>query len=149
MKFRLILDPSGEEEVVATVHSLSPFTERLEALVREKESAVLLTGYHEDTGTIRFFQPEEVECILVLDSKTCAVDWEGHLWVLKHRLYELEALLPACFIRINKSALANSQRLERFTATFCGGVDAIFRSGFREYVSRRCFAAIKKGLDKK
>ena len=57
---------------------------------------------------------------------------------LKLRLYELEAMLPASFIRINKSALANEAHLERFT---------VFRSGYREYVSRRCFAEIKRRYD--
>ena len=51
------------------------------------------------------------------------------------------------FIRINKSALANEAHLERFTASFNGAVDAVFRSGYREYVSRRCFAEIKRRYD--
>ena len=50
-------------------------------------------------------------------------------------------------MRINKSALANEAHLERFTASFNGAVDAVFRSGYREYVSRRCFAEIKRRYD--
>ena len=72
----------------------------------------------------------------------------GLLFYAVHlRLYELEAMLPASFIRINKSALANEAHLERFTASFNGAVDAVFRSGYREYVSRRCFAEIKRRYD--
>ena len=87
------------------------------------------------------------ECITVLDGKTYAVTRSGERCRLKLRLYELEAMLPASFIRINKSALANEAHLERFTASFNGTVDAVFRSGYREYVSRRCFAEIKRRYD--
>ena len=31
-------------------------------------------------------------------------------------------------------------------AAFSGSVDVIFKSGYRDYVSRRCFADIKKEL---
>ena len=83
----------------------------------------------------------------VLDGKTYAVTRSGERCRLKLRLYELEAMLPASFILINKSALANEAHLERFTASFNGAVDAVFRSGYREYVSRRCFAEIKRRYD--
>ena len=63
---------------------------------------------------------------------------------LKQRLYELESILPPTFIRINKSTLANEHRIDRFDAAFSGGVDAVFRCGYREYVSRRCFAEIRR-----
>ncbi|MBP0963432.1 MAG: LytTR family transcriptional regulator, partial [Oscillospiraceae bacterium] len=91
----------------------------------------------------------EIECITVNDGKTLAIDGSGTFYRVKMRLYEVEQLLPSNFIRINKSALANKQRLERFTATFSGGVDAVFRCGHREYVSRRCFAEIKRRFDRK
>ena len=62
---------------------------------------------------------------------------------------ELEQQLPASFIRINKSSLANESALDRFTVTVAGSVDAVFKCGYREYVSRRCFAQIKRRLEAK
>jgi hypothetical protein len=67
------------------------------------------------------------------------IDW--------NRLRDLESSLPAYFIRINKSSLANENRILRFEAVFNGGVDAVFRCGYKEYVSRRCFAEIKRRYD--
>ena len=55
-------------------------------------------------------------------------------------------LLPAYFMKINKSSIANRNRIEKFAAAFSGSVDVIFKSGYRDYVSRRCFADIKKEL---
>jgi DNA-binding LytR/AlgR family response regulator len=61
----------------------------------------------------------------------------------------LEHQLPSSFIRINKSTLANESALDRFTVTYAGSVDAVFKCGYTEYVSRRCFAQIKRRLEAK
>ena len=146
MKFKLIIDKEREEEIVATVRQRSDLTDRIEALVREESGSDRIAAWNEDDRMMLKFS--DIECITVQDGKTWAVDTRGRKYRLKLRLYELEAMVPACFIRINKSALANENRLERFTATYSGAVDAVFRCGYREYVSRRCFAAIKRRFDK-
>ena len=105
-----------------------------------------IPAYTEDDTKLLPFQ--DIECITVLEGKTVAIDSMGKHYRLKLRLYELEPLLPASFIRINKSAIANENRLERFSTSFSGAVDAIFMCGYCEYVSRRCFAAIKRRYDK-
>ena len=147
MKFRLIIDPTADEEVVATVHSPSALTDRLEQLVSEASAPERIAAY--DGEDIRMLAFPDIECITVLEGRTYAIDSHGRKLRLKQRLYELEALLPGTFFRINKSTLANEKRLERFTATFRGGVDAVFCCGYREYVSRRCFAQIKRRFDSK
>ena len=76
--------------------------------------------------------------------KVIAIDTGGNHFSLKDRLRDLEDILPSYFIRINKSTLANEHRILRFDAVFSGGVDAVFQCGYREYVSRRCFAEIRR-----
>ena len=142
MKFKLIIDNTGEEEVVVRAHSPSALTEQIEALVLAREGTDQVTAYTEDE--VRMLKFSDIECITVLDGKTWAIDTRGRRYRLKLRLYELEQILPSFFIRINKSALANEHRLERFSASFSGAVDAVFRCGYKEYVSRRCFAVIKR-----
>lgn len=145
MKFRLIIDHEKDEEVVATVHQRSALTDQIEALVMANSQTDRITAYTEDD--LRILKFTEIECITVLDGKTIAIDRGDKHYRLKLRLYELEPLLPTFFIRINKSSFANENRLKEFTATFSGAVDAVFRCGYREYVSRRCFAAIKRRYD--
>lgn len=142
MKFQLIIDKTKEQEVVATVHERSALTDTIEQLVMQYSGSDKIPAYTEDDMKMLPFG--DIECITVLDGKTVAIDRNGTHYRLKLRLYELEKLLPASFIRINKSTLANENRLERFSAAFSGGVDAVFRCGYREYVSRRCFASIKR-----
>ena len=145
MKFRLIIDKSAEEEIVATVHDRSSLTEQIEALVMAHCGADRVAAYGEDE--IRMLAFPDIECITVLEGKTWAIDCRGNRYRLKQRLYELEEILPSTFIRINKSALANETHLARFAVCFSGAVDAVFQSGYREYVSRRCFAEIKRRYD--
>ena len=142
MKFTMIIDEAKDEEVVATVHSPSALTEQLEALVRSYGGNDRIAAYTEDDWKLLAYT--DIECITVQNGKTYAMAADKKCYRLKQRLYELEPLLPASFIRINKSSFANQSRLERFSAGFSGAVDAVFQSGYREYVSRRCFAEIKR-----
>ena len=145
MKFRLIIDKEKEEEVVATVHGRSPLIDEIEALISRHTDRI--PGYTEDD--IKMLAVSEIECVTVQDGKTYAIDSRNRRYRLKQRLYELEAVLPSTFIRINKSALANESALDRFAVTYAGSVDAVFKCGYREYVSRRCFAQIKRRFDAK
>ena len=145
MKFTLNIDKTCDEEITATVHAPSELTERIEALVMEYMGRDKLPVYTEDE--MKMLPIAQIECITVIDGKTWAIDTLGKRYRLKGRLYEVESLLPSNFIRINKSALANTARLDRFAVCFTGAVDAVFQSGYREYVSRRCFADIKRRYD--
>lgn len=147
MKFTLIIDKTKDEEVVATVHERSPLTDRIEQLVLQHAGADRIAAYTEDDVKMLAFA--DIECITVLDGKTYAIDTHNRRYRLRQRLYELEALLPSCFIRINKSTLANENRLDRFAASFSGAVDAVFQCGYTEYVSRRCFAQIKRRFEER
>ena len=145
MQFRLIIDRTADEEIVATVHERTALIEEIEALI--SRYADRIPGYTEDD--IKMLSVAEIECITVQDGKTYAIDSNHCRYRLKQRLYELEQQLPSSFIRINKSALANENALDRFSVTYAGSVDAIFKCGYREYVSRRCFAQIKRRLEHK
>lgn len=145
MKFKLIIDREKDEEVAATVHERSPLTDQIERLVMQHTGTDRIAAYTEDD--MKMIPFADIECITILDGKTYAIDTSNTRYRLKLRLYELEEILPSSFIRINKSALANETKLDRFTASFSGAVDAVFKCGYTEYVSRRCFAEIKRRFD--
>ena len=85
----------------------------------------------------------------VISGKTYATHSNNRRFPLKQWLYELQEILPKTFIRINKSTLANRRCIRRFTANFSGAVDAVFQCGYKEYVSRRCFAEIKRRFEER
>ena len=142
MKYKLIIDKDAQEEIVAIVHAPSALTQQIEDLVCSFSGADSIMGYRDNEMRKLVF--EEIECITILDRKVVAVDTDGNHYRIQERLRDLENILPSYFIRINKSAIANEHRIARFDAVFSGGVDAIFQCGFREYVSRRCFAEIRR-----
>ena len=142
MKYKLIIDKQAEEEVIAIVHAPSSLTRQIEDLVFGFSGADSILGCREDEKRRLAFG--EIECITILDRKVTAIDTNGLHYRIQERLRDLEAILPSYFIRINKSTLANEHRITRFDAVFSGGVDAVFQCGYREYVSRRCFAEIRR-----
>ena len=142
MKYKLIIDKNVEEEIIAIVHAPSDLTQQIENLVCSFSGADFIMGYRDDE--MRKLAFGEIECITILDRKVIAIDTKGSQYRIQDRLRDLEEVLPSYFIRINKSTLANEHRILRFDAVFSGGVDAIFQCGYREYVSRRCFAEIKR-----
>ena len=142
MKFRVIVDKTKEEEIVATVHQRTDLIDEIEAIILRDERTDALAAYQEDE--IRLLDLAEIECITAGDGKVYAIADDGKRYLLKKRLYEIEDSLPPEFIRINKSSIANRKRIRRFTTSISGAVDAEFRSGFKEYVSRRCFADLKR-----
>ena len=134
MKYKLIIDKFAEEEVVAIVHAPSSLTQQIENLVRTVSGSDSIMGYREEE--MRKLMFSEIECITILSRKVIAIDSRGNRYRIHERLRELEEILPSYFIRINKSALANEHRIAR--------CDAVFQCGYREYVSRRCFAEIRR-----
>ena len=147
MKYRLIIDKEAEEEIIAVVHAPSELTRKIENLVRGNSGTNSILGCREEE--LRLLSFSEIECITILDRKVIAMDGSGKHYRIQERLRELEGILPSYFIRINKSTLANEHCIVRFDAAFSGGVDAVFQCGYRDYVSRRCFGAIKRRYEKR
>lgn len=142
MKYKLIIDKDAEEEITARVHAPSALTEQIENLVCSYSGTDSIMAHRDDEMRRLSFQ--EIECITILERKVIAIDSLGKHYRLHDSLRDLEQILPSYFIRINKSTLANEHRIARYKAAFSGGVDAVFRCGHRDYVSRRCFAEIRR-----
>ncbi len=146
MKYKLIIDKNANEEIIAIVHSPSSLTQQIENLVYSFCGSDSITGYKNDE--MRKLTFEEIECITVINRKVIAIDTQNNQYRIHERLRDLENILPSYFIRINKSTLANEHSIVKFNVSFGGGVDALFACGFREYVSRRCFAEIRRRYGK-
>ncbi len=142
MKYRLIIDKNAEEEVIAIVHAPSSLTQEIENLVCGFSGIDFVVGYRDEE--MRKLSFNDIECVTVLERRVIAIDAKGNRYRLQDRLRDLEERLPSYFIRINKSTLANEHAIVSFDAAFSGGVDAVFRCGYREYVSRRCFSEIRR-----
>lgn len=146
MKYKLIIDKNVEEEITATVHEPSQLTQQIENLVRNYSGRDGIVGYKDDE--MRRLKFEEIECITIIERKVIAIDIDGDYYRINSRLRDLESILPSYFIRINKSSIANEHCILKFNTVFSGNVDAVFKCGYKEYVSRRCFAEIRRRYEK-
>lgn len=142
MKYTLLLDKTKEESVVVTAHAPSRLTEELENLVLSYAGTDRISAFTEDETV--FLPFGDISSVTVIDRKTYAVAKDGKRYRLRATLTEVAEVLPTYFIRLNKSAFGNQNHIVRFVTTFSGAVDAVFSSGVREYVSRRCLAEIKR-----
>ncbi|MCR5088989.1 MAG: LytTR family transcriptional regulator [Oscillospiraceae bacterium] len=142
MIFRLLIDRNCHEEVIATVHERTPLIDEIERLIQQDSISDQIPGYMDDE--ISMLEIQHIECFFVENEKTFAVYRDGKQYQIRKRLYELEAVLPGYFEKINKSAIANWKRISKFRVQLSGAVDAVFRSGYIECISRRCFADLKR-----
>lgn len=142
MKFKLIIDKERDEEIIAYVHSESELTRDIENLVLAYAGSDKLLVVGEDD--IMYLSFGDIECITVIDRKIFAIDSFGKKYRIKSKLFELEEILPSYFIRINKSSLANMQKIKRFKSSFNGSADVEFKCGYADYVSRRCLSEVKR-----
>ncbi len=142
MKFRLIIDESCEEEITAKVHSANDLTAKIEDLVLSYVGSDEINVYGDyEILTLKF---KDIECITVIDRKVYVIDNRANKFRTSGTLSDIEKALPSYFIRINKSCLANERKISCFKTSFSGAVDAVFKCGYKDYVSRRCFAEIKR-----
>lgn len=147
MKFKLLIDEQAEECVTVVAHKKSSLTEEIEdAVMRYSGSDSIVVMSDKE---IRNIALSDIECISVTDGKCEIIDNVGKHYTVKERLYEIERILPQYFIRINKSAIANERAIKCFKTDFGGGVSVDFKSGYSDYVSRRCFAEIKRRFKSK
>ncbi|MBQ9958698.1 MAG: LytTR family transcriptional regulator, partial [Clostridia bacterium] len=116
------------------------------SIIQKESNDNSIVGYADDEfKTIEF---ESIEVIYVEGGKTFAVLDDKRTYRVKLRLYEVESLLPTNFKKLSKSVIGNMKKIDRFSSTITGAVDAVFKCGRKEFVSRRCLAEIKRGLKK-
>ena len=142
MKFRLIVDKEKDEEVVVVTHSANNFTAKIENLVLSYNGSDEIPVFWDDE--ITSLKYSSIECITIIDRKLYAIDKNANKYRINQKLCDIEERLPDYFIRINKSSIANERRILSFKAGFSGSVDAVFKCGYKDYVSRRCFSMIKR-----
>lgn len=142
MIFKLRIDKDCEEEVTATVHKRTSLIDEIEKLVLQESITDKIPGYDDDGITM--LDINRVECFYVEADKTYASYTAGKRYLIKKRLYELENILSADFEKINKSAIANWKRISKFKVQLSGAVDVVFKNGYTDYISRRCFTELKR-----
>ena len=141
MKCNIILDSDHEEGIWIYAHEKTELIEQIERLVVEDVEKIV--GYQ--NGSFCYLTAEDIYCVTVEANKVYAVT-ESERWLLKQRLYQLEALLGDSFMKINQSCLVNVKKIRRFDTSFSASLTVTMKNGYRDYVSRRQLRAVKERM---
>lgn len=148
VKIRIETDADIEEEIVIKCRQLTPEIIGLQRALSEAVSCsrqlALFRGdteYYIETKDILFFETEGTAVM----AHTAADIYETRL-----RLYELEELLPASFMRISKSSIVNTDRIYSINRNLTASSAVEFQGTHKQvYVSRGYYKALKEKLEEK
>ena len=146
MKIRIETDTDIDEEIVIKCRQLTPEIIRLQQMLTEaagssRQLALLRddTEYYIETADILFFETEGTS-----DTAYTAAD----VYETRLRLYELEELLPASFMRISKPSIVNTDRIYSINRNLTASSAVEFQGTHKQvYVSRGYYKALKEKLE--
>lgn len=141
MKVQIDIDEKNEETSV-TIHA-KEWNDELDSLVKtiKNTNSERIVGTDGEQSVL--VHPEDIDYIFAEQRKVFAA-LDKQRVELKMKLYEVEELLyPKNFLRFSKSVIGNVERIQRFEIAFNGNLCVYFRSGNKEYVSRKYVAALK------
>ena len=147
MKVRIeIADDLTESEIIIRCREIDEEIGRLQRTISETASARQQMLCYQNEK--EFYLP--LQKILFFETSENRI--EAHtaedVFTVKHRLYELEELLPSYFLRVSKSTILNSKEVYSITKSLTASSLVEFKGTHKKvYVSRNYYKALKTMLD--
>ena len=139
MKLTLIIDPDREEEVVIYARECNETVEKIQQLVCRKPAELM--GFDGETATVLDYVKV---CYFMTENDRVYACVGDRRYRVRHRLYQLEQMAPAEYVKIHQSCLANTRQIARFEVAFSGALRVVFKNGDTDYVSRRQLKSVKE-----
>lgn len=136
--------PGEEEHAELYVREATPQIERLADYIREEAygETVFSCRLGEDTFRI---SSRAVSFIETLEGKVY-VHAGKQIFENNRRLYELERILPSCFVRVSRSGLLNLNQVRSYCPLPNGLMKAELKNGEEVYISRKYLREIRDRL---
>lgn len=147
MKIRIELDEGlAEEEIIIKCRELTEEVQEVQRAVAnaisKTQKFILYKGdteYYLSLKEILFFETENVGI--------CAHTRDG-TYTVKYKLYELEELLPAYFLRVSKSTILNMDQVYSIDRNLTASSLVTFQNSHKQvYVSRNYYKLLKDRLN--
>ncbi len=147
IRIEIVDDPSGEE-VVIRCSKIDPRIENIQKYISEQSAEAPKIVFFKD-GSEYYFPLNEVlffetegDCVYAHTAKDS--------YRIRHRLYELEDILPRQFVRVSKSTIINTSRIHSINRNLTSASMVEFRGSHKHvYVSRRYYGALRQRLDER
>ena len=143
MKIKIFIDKEHDEEVIIYSHEKTELVDKIERLVKGEESI-----FAKRDRVSYNIELSDIVCFTAENNKVYAHTGK-EAFEVEEKIYELEESLTDNFIKINKSCIANIDKIKSFDATISGTLAVNFKNGYRDYVSRRRMKHVKERLLKK
>ena len=143
MKIKIFIDKEHDEEIQIFAHEKNELVKKIERLVNGEEGII---AKHD--RTLYNLELCDIVCFTADDNKVYA-HLDRDVFEVDEKIYELEETLPDNFLKINKSCIANIEKIKSFDASVTGTLCVNFKNGYRDYVSRRRMKYVKERLIKK
>lgn len=144
-KVRIEIDEDADEVIIIRAKKLTEDVLSLQKMLTgntDGEKKLPLTigekEYFVSLGDILFFETEGGHTAAHTDNK---------MYYTTLKLYELDDILPKCFMRISKSCILNADKVSSIRRSATGVCEAFLSSGEKKvYVSRMYFKPFKEYL---
>ncbi|MFI3284227.1 MAG: LytTR family DNA-binding domain-containing protein [Erysipelotrichaceae bacterium] len=103
-----IQEELAEDEIHIHCHELNEDMMRIQKLIQDKFKGKDIVVFKED---VEYYIPIQQVLFIETSLRELIVHTESDMYVIKKKLYELEAQLPDHFTRISKSALVNLNKV--------------------------------------
>lgn len=148
MRIRIEIDENSiEEEVIIRCSELNEQVTAMQKALAEiaagRQQFAFYKGeteYYLSLSDVLFFETEE---------KGISVHTVDNVYQTRHKLYELEELLPGHFMRVSKSSILNINRIYSITRNISACVVQFQNTHKQVYVSRYYFKPLKSKLEEK
>jgi len=146
MRVEIEVNPDiTEETAILRVSKITPELMALvETLEGAKDKSTLLVAKKDDK--VFLVEPNKVDIIRSEGGKITLYDHKAQEYTLSKSLGELTALLPSHFVRISKSAIVNTSRVDHLSTSFDRTMYIIMENGVHDYITRKYLGDFKDRL---
>lgn len=146
MKLRIEVDEHAADEVIIKCSELNDKIKLLQDVISnaiDSNSEIVLyrgnSEYYINRSDILFFETD--------NGKTSA-HTVSNMYYTDYKLYELEQLLPLCFVRVSKSCVLNTAKVSAVNKNLTGASEVQFKNSHKKvYISRMYFKIFKEKLE--
>mgnify|MGYP000951967774 CR=1 FL=1 len=138
----------AEDEALIRCGRVDENIRRIAQFIREQDAANSRIAFYKDNEA--FYFPLETVLFFETDGDDIFAHTDTDAFRIKYRLYELENLLPRCFIRASKSAILNTRQVYSIAVNLTASSLVKFRNSHKQvYVSRRYYQALRQRLNER
>ena len=141
MKLRIeLIDGSMEDEVVVRCARVDGNVQKLQEFILSL-SAPRMTFYKESQ---EYYLPLEEILFFETEGEQVFAHTAGDTFKVKHRLYELEEILPRIFVRVAKGTIVNTKQIYAINRSLTSSSQISFSGTHKHiYASRHYYRALK------